>query len=73
MKIFRADLFYRINVIPMILPPLREKREDIKPLILYFTNIFRPNETISFTLEAMNALINYKWSGNIRELKNILK
>ncbi len=73
---FRSDLYYRLNVFPLVSPPLRERREDIAPLVRYFTQKFarRMNkriETISTT--TMAALSHYHWPGNIRELENFIE
>lgn len=73
---FRADLYYRINVFPVFIPPLRERREDILPLSDYFLGIFageykRPVRRIS--TPAIDLLLQYHWPGNIRELKNVLE
>ena len=73
---FRSDLFYRINVVPIYVPPLRERAEDIPLLVRYFVQRFakrlRKNlETIP--TETMNALCHYRWPGNIRELQNVLE
>ncbi len=73
---FRADLFYRVNVFPITLPALRERREDIPTLVRYFVQEFatrmRKNiETIP--AEVMETLVNYSWPGNIRELRNIVE
>lgn len=75
-KEFREDLFYRLNVIPIHLPPLRERKEDIPVLAGYFIERFcrelnRPLLTISE--EAMNIFISYDWPGNIRELENTIE
>lgn len=75
-KSFRQDLYYRLNVIPLFLPPLRERKEDILPLSRYFLQKFctlnhKPLKTLSKSAE--NALIDYPWPGNIRELSNILE
>jgi two-component system nitrogen regulation response regulator NtrX len=70
---FREDLYFRLNVIPIYLPPLRERRDDIEPLIRYFVNKFLTKNNfkpIDFSPEAMDILINYTWRGNIRELHN---
>jgi transcriptional regulator with PAS, ATPase and Fis domain len=69
-ELFRADLFYRINVVPIKIPPLRERREDIPPLIEYFLNYYKPKKEISLTNESLRALVSYSWPGNVRELKN---
>jgi len=73
---FREDLFYRINVIPIDLPPLRERREDIPLLVEYFMNRYTrelgvPAKRIS--VEAMKALEDYSWPGNVRELENVIE
>ncbi|OHB98379.1 MAG: sigma-54-dependent Fis family transcriptional regulator [Planctomycetes bacterium RIFCSPLOWO2_12_38_17] len=73
---FRKDLFYRINVIRVHLPSLRERREDIPLLIDYFLKKFsdkleKANKT--FSKEAMHVLANYDWPGNIRELQNVVE
>jgi formate hydrogenlyase transcriptional activator len=75
-KEFRSDLFYRLNVFPMRLPPLRERREDIPVLVRYFVRKFaagmhRVIETIP--TETMNALVNWSWPGNVRELENFVE
>jgi len=68
--IFRSDLFYRINVVPFNIPPLRERRDDVEPLIEYLIRHFEPNKKISISTDALKAFINYSWPGNVRELKN---
>jgi formate hydrogenlyase transcriptional activator len=75
-KKFRSDLYYRLNVFPINVPPLRERTEDIPLLVHFFANKFaqqmkRPIETIP--KEMMNALVNYHWPGNIRELQNLIE
>jgi two-component system nitrogen regulation response regulator NtrX len=73
---FRADLFYRLNVIPFELPPLRERLEDVPLLVNYFNQNFSraygksPKE---FTAEAIEELQNYSWPGNVRELRNTIE
>lgn len=67
---FRADLFYRLNVVPIVIPPLRERREEIPVLLEDFLRSFSPEKKLVFSKEALRALINYSWPGNIRELKN---
>lgn len=69
---FRADLFYRINVINLELPPLRERHEDIIPLAQYFLNRYSENASM-LSPEAARKLFNYHWPGNIRELENVVK
>ena len=73
---FREDLFYRLNVIEIYLPPLRERREDIPLLVKHFVaKIAHEQKTLekSVTKETMSALINYNWQGNIRELQNAVE
>nr|CRI42704.1 Acetoacetate metabolism regulatory protein AtoC [Chlamydia pneumoniae] len=75
-KSFRQDLYYRLNVIPLHLPPLRDRQDDILPLANYFLNKFcRMNNTPLKTLspKAQELLLNYPWPGNIRELSNVLE
>lgn len=73
---FREDLFYRLNVIPVELPPLRERKEDILLLTRFFLKKYAEkfNKPIkSISEEAINTLINYSWPGNVRELENIIE
>ena len=73
---FRADLYYRLNVFPITVPPLRERREDIPLLVRYFVqqNARRMNRRItSIPAETMDALARYHWPGNIRELANFIE
>jgi formate hydrogenlyase transcriptional activator len=73
---FREDLFYRLNVFPIPLPPLRERREDIPLLVRYFTQKYarRMNRRIeTIPTEAMEALTNWNWPGNVRELENLIE
>jgi len=75
-NVFRLDLFYRLNVFPIFLPPLRERKEDIPLLATHFLKQFRKelNKQIEgFSDEAMNLFINYHWPGNVRELKNTVE
>lgn len=74
-KTFRSDLYYRLNVVPLTIPPLRERREDIVPLVQYFLSELnnKYNFEKTFTIEAVNTLYNYDWPGNVRELKNIVE
>jgi len=71
--IFRADLFYRINVMPIIIPPLRERRDDIPPLVEYFLKHYKPEKVLTPSPTALKALVNYSWPGNVRELKNVIQ
>ncbi len=72
---FREDLFYRISVIPISLPPLRERREDIPELAEHFINKFckQTGREISISQKAMNMLENYAWHGNVRELEHTIE
>jgi two-component system nitrogen regulation response regulator NtrX len=73
---FRDDLFFRLNVVPVYSPPLREKKEDIPQLIEYFSrnfadeNNFRPKK---FSPDAVSALVKHSWKGNVRELRNVVE
>jgi two-component system, NtrC family, response regulator AtoC len=72
---FRPDLFYRLNVVPLFIQPLRERREDIIPLVDYFLKRLgtKYRRTVSVTREALNAFVGYDWPGNIRELENVIE
>ncbi len=73
---FRSDLFYRLNVFPVIVPPLRDRREDIPMLVRHFAQQFarRMKRTIeTIPVDAMQALTRYDWPGNIRELQNLVE
>ena len=73
---FREDLFYRLNVITLQVPPLRERQEDIALLALHFLTVFaeKNNKVIKgFTPRAMDRLLKYEWPGNIRELMNVIE
>ncbi len=70
---FREDLYYRLNVFPINLPPLRERHDDIKILIEHFMRHFSTNPDISITSEALDVLLNYPFPGNVRELRNIME
>ncbi len=74
-KQFRQDLFYRIAVIPVFIPPLRDRQEDIPPLILHFIQIFNTKYKTDIKLPAklMNRLYTYEWPSNVRELKNVIE
>ncbi|MFZ5981823.1 MAG: sigma 54-interacting transcriptional regulator [Candidatus Zixiibacteriota bacterium] len=71
---FRKDLLHRINTIILEIPPLRERPEDIEPLINYYRTLFAPDETRQphYTSTALKALSLYHWPGNVRELKNLV-
>jgi formate hydrogenlyase transcriptional activator len=73
---FRSDLYYRLNVFPIQIPPLRDRREDVPLLVRYFVQNFsrRLNKTVEYVpADAMDALVNYGWPGNIRELENLIE
>src|SRR4029077_5332947 len=73
---FRGDFYYRLNVFPVLVPPLRERREDIQPLVSHFVEVFaqRMGKHIDQIPQAtMNALIAYSWPGNVRELQNLIE
>ena len=73
---FREDLFYRLNVVPFTVPPLRERKEDIPPLVGHFLDLFsrrEGGERKVMVPEAVTLLKNYEWPGNVRELKNIIE
>ncbi len=73
---FREDLFYRINVVPIHLPPLRERREDIPVLLDYFLKEFAQKHRIplkTLSLASLRFLVQYHWPGNIRQLRNVIE
>jgi DNA-binding NtrC family response regulator len=73
---FRGDLFYRINVVPVVLPPLRERREDIRMLAIHFLERVRAEagrESLRLSDEALATLERYPWPGNVRELENAIE
>jgi two-component system nitrogen regulation response regulator NtrX len=73
---FRQDLYYRLHVIPLVVPPLRERKEDINPLVERFILDFTTKEGLepkTLTDEAMALLMKHDWPGNVRELKNIIE
>nr|MDQ3831390.1 sigma-54 dependent transcriptional regulator [Candidatus Tectomicrobia bacterium] len=75
-KRFREDLYYRLNVVPVYLPPLRERRDDIPLLIDYFLQRFEADLGTGrkfLSNEARDILLTYHWAGNIRELENVIK
>jgi len=75
-SLFRSDLYYRVHVIPIFLPPLRERKEDIQPLVEHFLNKFNQNmkkEVKGVTTEAMKKLLLHDWPGNVRELENTIE
>jgi DNA-binding NtrC family response regulator len=74
---FREDLYYRLNVIPVQLPPLRERREDIPLLVQHFLqklgSDYVPPRTVTMSQEAMRRLMAYSWPGNVRQLENVVE
>jgi PAS domain S-box-containing protein/TyrR family helix-turn-helix protein len=72
---FRADLFYRLNVVPLMIPPLRARKEDIEHLAQHFLNKFNKKYETNkfFSNEALKILLNYAWPGNVRELENLIE
>jgi transcriptional regulator with PAS, ATPase and Fis domain len=78
--IFREDLYYRLNVIPVQIPPLRERKEDIPLLVQHFLDKFRPEaangggrSTMTVSQQAMRHLMAYPWPGNVRQLENAIE
>jgi len=72
---FRSDLFYRLNVVPMHLPPLRERREDIPLLVGHFLKTFNVmmKKNVALSDEVLSRFMKYNWPGNIRELENLVE
>jgi len=70
---FRSDLFYRINVVPLTIPPLRKRKEDILLLVQHFLDKHAGKRKKKITPEAMDVLAAYDWPGNVRELENIIE
>jgi len=73
---FRSDLYYRLNVIPIHIPPLRERREDIPPLMMYFLDKFNretKRNIEGIDQEVVDLFVNYPWPGNVRELQNVIE
>ena len=73
---FRMDLYYRLSVFPITLPPLRERIEDIHPLVFHFLERYKEKTgrfVSGISKEALRALINYEWAGNVRELENTIE
>jgi DNA-binding NtrC family response regulator len=72
---FRQDLYYRINIFPIEIPPLRQRRDDIPALAFHFLNLFSKeldHTVVEFSASAMNLLMNHDWPGNVRELENVV-
>lgn len=72
---FREDLYFRLNVIPVVIPPLRERREDIPELIIFFLEKLnrRYKKTVTISEKAIQALTSHSWPGNVRELENLIE
>jgi len=73
---FRNDLYYRLNVFPIVLPPLRKRREDIRELVTHFVEIFSrrmDKPIVAIPGATLDALISYSWPGNVRELQNLIE
>lgn len=72
---FRADLFYRLNVVPITIPPLRERNSDIPFLVIHFLKKFNEKYKLTKNISAgvMDCLVNYSWPGNVRELENLIE
>ena len=71
---FREDLYYRLNVLPVVTPPLRERKEDIPELLRFYASHYKLNHTqaVRFSTEFLQALMDYPWPGNVRELCNLI-
>lgn len=72
-ELFRSDLFFRLNVVPVEIPPLRERVDDVDLLANYFLKKFSTNGSMNFSDESLQAMLNYDWPGNVRELKNVIQ
>lgn len=74
-RVFREDLYYRLNVVPVCIPPLRERKEDIPALVAYFIQFYNQKYNISKSIsqEVISALMEYNWPGNVRELENLIE
>jgi transcriptional regulator with GAF, ATPase, and Fis domain len=75
-RLFREDLFYRLNVFPITIPPLRERRDDIPALAQYFLNKYATEVRkglLTISDEAMDILMKSPWKGNVRELENVIE
>jgi len=72
-NLFREDLFYRLGVIPLHVPPLRDRKEDIPGLITHFFKTLDVPDHVSFSNDAVHEMLSYIWPGNIRELKNTVE
>lgn len=73
---FRSDLYYRLNVFPIVLPPLRQRRDDIRELLLHFVSLFSQRmgkQILDIPAETLDAFVSYSWPGNVRELQNLIE
>lgn len=70
---FREDLFYRLNVVPLHVPPLRDHREDIPLLAEHFTKVHAPGKNVEVQKDVLEAFKTYDWPGNVRELQNVIE
>jgi transcriptional regulator with GAF, ATPase, and Fis domain len=71
--VFREDLYFRINVFPIALPPLRERLEDLPILVEHFARLLRPRQPQRFTTGALSRMATHRWPGNVRELANLVE
>jgi len=72
-KLFRQDLYYRINVVELRIPPLRERKNDIPLLVKHFVKRYKPQENLDVSDDVMELFMNYDWPGNVRELRNVVQ
>lgn len=72
-KEFRQDLYYRLHVIPINIPPLNQRKEDVMPLVRYFIKYYGGDDSIDLTPGAVKMLEEYSWPGNVRELQNVIE
>jgi sigma-54 specific flagellar transcriptional regulator A len=72
-KEFREDLYYRLNVVPIVIPPLRDRQTDIAELCHYYISLYSDDRKMSFTPKSIDVLSRYRWPGNVRELANLVK
>jgi DNA-binding NtrC family response regulator len=70
---FREDLYYRLNVIPIRLPPLRDRRDDIPPLVKHFLERLAPGKGMHLSQSAMRLMMGHPWPGNVRQLENAIE